>query len=170
MGIELKKAGFTNIYGIDGSPEMLAIADSKGVYKWTWEVLVGSTDLPIGAKYMEELKGSGYDAVFSSACMIKGHFPNTCFEEMLKALRPGGHMIFSIRDIYLNPETDNGMNFVGKLAEMEQAGTMIHIETVHFMKYKGLDFGSGYMEEGANVKIYRKPEAASSEAEEEKKD
>ena len=43
MGIELKKVGYTNIYGIDGSAEMLAIADTKGVYKWTWEVLVGTT-------------------------------------------------------------------------------------------------------------------------------
>ena len=131
---------------------------------------MGTTKLPLGAMYLEELKNSGFDAVFSSACMIKGHFPNTCFEEMLKSLKPGGHMIFSIRDIYLNPETDNGMNFVGKLAELEEAGKMIHVETIHFLKYKGLDFGSGYMEEGANVKIYRKPEAetASKEGEEAK--
>ena len=133
---------------------MLAIADSKGVYKWSWEVLVGMDKLPLGCVQRDEDKYSGFDAVFSSACMIKGHFPNTCFEEMLKTLRPGGHMIFSIRDIYLNPETDNGMNFSGKLAELEEQGTIIHIETVHFTKYVGLQCGSGYMEEGANVKIY----------------
>ena len=67
-------------------------------------------------------------------------------------------MIFSIRDIYLSAETDNGMNFFGKLAELEEAGKIIHIETVHFKKYEGLQFGSGYMEEGANVKIYQKPQ------------
>ena len=27
MGAELKKAGYTNIYGLDGSPQMLEIAD-----------------------------------------------------------------------------------------------------------------------------------------------
>ena len=43
MGLELKKAGYKNIYGLDGSSEMLAIADTKGIYKWTWEVLVGVT-------------------------------------------------------------------------------------------------------------------------------
>ena len=64
--------------------------------------------------------------------MIKGHFPNTCFEEMLKTLKPGGYMIFSIRDIYLNPETDNHMNFVGKLTELEQQGKMVHVASVHF--------------------------------------
>lgn len=138
MGIELKKVGYNNIYGLDGSAQMLAIADSKGVYKWTWEVLVGVAELPLGAIYREDLKGSGFDAVFCSACLIKGHLPNCCFEEMLKSLRPGGYMIFSIRDIYLNPETDNGMNFVGKLAELEEQGVMNHIETIHYTKYKGL--------------------------------
>ena len=38
MGIELKKAGYKNIYGLDGSPQMLEIADGKNCYKWTWEV------------------------------------------------------------------------------------------------------------------------------------
>ena len=55
MGAELKKVGFTNVYGLDGSPEMLTQADSKGVYKWTWEVLVGVTKLPLGALYREDL-------------------------------------------------------------------------------------------------------------------
>ena len=119
MGIELKKAGYKSIYGLDGSADMLAIADTKGVYNWTWEVLVGVTPLPVVIKYSSELENSGFDAIFSSACLIKGHFPNTCFEEMLKVLRPGGYMIFSIRDIYLNTETDSGMNYVGKLAELE---------------------------------------------------
>ena len=120
MGVELKKVGYTNIYGIDGSPQMLEIADTKGCYKWTWEVLVGTHKLPLGAVFTEVLPDSGFDAVFSSACMIKGHLPNSCFEEMLKVLRPGGHMIFSIRDIYMNPETDNGMGFSVKLTELEE--------------------------------------------------
>ena len=46
MGAELKKAGYKSIYGLDGSADMLAIADNKGVYNWTWEVLVGVTPLP----------------------------------------------------------------------------------------------------------------------------
>ena len=157
MGLELQKVGYTNIYGIDGSAQMLAIADTKGCYKWTWEVLVGTDKLPLGAVYSTQLENSGFDACFSSACMIKGHMPNSCFEEMLTILRPGGYMVFSIRDIYVNPETDNGMGYSAKLAELEEQGKMILIESKHFIKYEGIDFGSGYMEEGANIKIYQKP-------------
>ena len=72
-------------------------------------------------------------------------------------------MIFSIRDIYVNPETDNGMNFAGKLAELVEQGLLIEITNVHYVKYKGLQFGSGHQEEGANVKIYQKPQAPATE-------
>ena len=117
-------------------------------------MLVGITPLPSEVLYDSELENSGFDAIFSSACLIKGHFPNTCFEEMLKVLRPGGYMIFSVRDIYLNTETDNGMNYVGKMAELEHQGKILLIDNVHYTKYEGLQFGSGYHEEGANVRIY----------------
>ena len=114
LGEELKKQGFTDVCGIDGSSDMLKIADSKGVYKQTWKVLVGLDQLPAEALYTGE--GTGFDIVVCSACMIKGHFPNSCYEEFLKVLTPGGFFVFSIRDIYLDSATDNGMDFVGKLA------------------------------------------------------
>ena len=139
---------------------MLAIADTKGVYNWTWEVLVGVTPLPFGILYNTEVEDSGFDAIFSAACMIKGHFPNSCFEEMLKVLRPGGYLIFSIRDIYMNNETDNGQDYIGKLAELERENKIIPVDSVHFTKYEGLELGTGYHEEGASVKIYLKPSAA----------
>ena len=55
------------------------------------------------------------DLAVASAVMIKGHFPNTCFVEMLKTVKVGGYIAFTIRDIYLDEATDNGMNFKGAL-------------------------------------------------------
>ena len=88
--------------------------------------------------------------------MIKGHFPNSCYEEFLKVLVPNGTFVFSIRDIYLDPATDNGMDFVGKLAQLTADGKIKHIKTVKYTKYKGLQFGSGHQEEPANIMIYQK--------------
>lgn len=96
------------------------------------------TTLPVDILYDSEVENSGFDAIFSSACMIEGHFPNSCFEEMLKVLRPGGFMIFSIRDIYMNSETDLGQDYIGKLAELEREGKIIPVDEVHFTKYEGL--------------------------------
>ena len=86
--------------------------------------------------------------------MIKGHFPNTCYEEFLKTLKPSGFMAFTIRDIYLSKETDNGMGFSGKLQSLKEAGKIKHICTEKYIKYKGLQFGSGHQEEPANIMIY----------------
>lgn len=46
-----------------------------------------------------------------SACMIVGHFPNTCYNEFLKVLKNNGLIFFTIRDIYLDEKTDNEMNY-----------------------------------------------------------
>ena len=77
LGIELAKNGFSNIVGVDGSPEMLAVAkskqiDGKPVYRNFCVCLIGSEPL--------SLAETDFDIVVSSACMIKGHFPNTVFD------------------------------------------------------------------------------------------
>ena len=70
-----------------------------------WPLLVGLDALPEEIVYEESKEGSGFDAVFSSATMLPGHFPNTCYGEMLKVLRPGGFLLFSIRDDMMDPAT-----------------------------------------------------------------
>ena len=80
---------------------MLEVANSKHIYKKTWTVLVGVDDLPIDIP-------TDCDMAVASACMIKGHFPKSSFAEMLKTVKINGYISFTIRDIYMNSETDNG--------------------------------------------------------------
>lgn len=148
-GIELQKVGFTNIYGIDGSHDMLEIAKTKNIYKDAWVCLVGLDPLP-------EAVPLNCDIAVASAVMIKGHFPNTCYVEMLKTVISGGHIAFTIRDIYLDHSTDNGMNFKDALEELEASGKMQLVKRERYVKYKGLAMGSGHQEEGANILIYKK--------------
>ncbi len=42
----LKQAGYTDLYGLDGSKEMLEVARGKNLYKNSWVVLVGVDELP----------------------------------------------------------------------------------------------------------------------------
>ena len=158
LGVELKKVGYTNISGVDGSPEMISVAHSKGCYlpEQIWTLLVGKDELPEAIVYQEGREGSGFDAVFSSATMLPGHFPNTCYAEMLKVLRPGGYLLFAIRDDMLDAATDQGCNFIGKLEELVAAGEMTPVESVPFVKYRGLDLGAHMSETPATVKIYKK--------------
>jgi hypothetical protein len=43
--------------------------------------------------------------------MIKGHFPNNCYSLFLPLIKKGGHMIFTIRNKYLDSKTDEGMGY-----------------------------------------------------------
>ena len=75
---------------------------------------------------------------------------------MLSCVKIGGFIAFTIRDIYLDAATDNGMNYKPTLDALIRE-CQIKLE-VHerYVKYKGLQFGSGHQEEGANVFVYRK--------------
>ena len=132
------------------------MARSKGIFKEVHVCLVGLEPLPDKLLYKEEIEDSGFELVLSSACMIKGHFTNACFEEFLKVLKPGGHFAFTIRDIYMNSETDNGMDFIPKLNQLQEANLIKHVKTVDFLKYKGLQFGTGYQEDPAKIMIFQK--------------
>ena len=65
-------------------------------------------------------------------------------------------MAFTIRDIYLNTETDHGQNYSGALAELEKENKITLVDKVKYTKYKGLQYGDGYKEEQASVMVYRK--------------
>ena len=130
---------------------------SRTCYQDCYQNMVGSDPLP--NDLVEKMKADGpYDLILSSACMIKGHFPNTCYNTFLECMKPGAEMIFTIRDIYINSETDSGMNFHGALDKLEKEDKVIQkIDQIHYTKYKGLNFlGIGHQEEGANVMIYKK--------------
>ena len=83
---------------------MLEVARSKKIYKELRILLVGVEELPSDCQ-------KECDIAVASACMIKGHFPNTCFSQMLACVKVGGLIAFSIRDIYLDAQTDNGMAY-----------------------------------------------------------
>ena len=69
----------------------------------------------VGVEELKDFEDNSVDLVVSSACMIKGHFTNNCFDTFVKVLKQGCNMVFTIRDKYLNSDTDSGMNFHGAL-------------------------------------------------------
>ena len=84
--------------------------NEKPVYKQLIKCLIGQEVIEDSI-----LRSDSFDIIVSSACMIKGHFPNNCFDTFLIYLKKDGQMIFSIREKYLNSETDSGMNYHGAL-------------------------------------------------------
>ena len=112
--------------------------------------------MPEAVMFHPEVPDSGFSACCASACMLPGHFPNTCFKEMLKTLRPHGFIVFAIRDDMMNNATDQGCDFVGKLSSLVAAGEIELVVSTPYQKYKGLSLGPCMSETPAAIKIYKK--------------
>ena len=92
MGEVLAPLGYGELVGIDISREMLELARKKGVYKDLRQMeLGGRLDFPDDA----------FVAVVSTGVFTAGHAPPESFDELIRATRSGGYMIFSVRtDVY----------------------------------------------------------------------
>jgi predicted TPR repeat methyltransferase len=86
--------GYQDLVGIDVSRKMLELARSKGAYKDLRHMeLGGQLDLPSDA----------FAAVVATGVFAAGHAPPESFDELIRATKPGGYMIFSVRtDVYLD--------------------------------------------------------------------
>ena len=92
-GEVLAPLGYRDLIGIDISPNMLELARTKGVYKDLRQMeLGGQLDLPSDA----------FAAVVATGVFAAGHAPPESFEELIRATKSGGYIIFSVRtDVYM---------------------------------------------------------------------
>lgn len=92
-GEVLAPLGYRDLIGIDISPNMLELARTKGVYKDLRQMeLGGQLDLPSDA----------FAAVVATGVFAAGHAPPESFEELIRATKSGGCVIFSVRtDVYM---------------------------------------------------------------------
>lgn len=88
-GLALKLAGFTTIDGVDLSPEMLAQAREKGIYR-KLDLIEAGASLPAAA--------GGYDAIAAIGVIGAGAAPIAVFDTLMEALEPGGRLVFSFND------------------------------------------------------------------------
>lgn len=89
VGVELARLGYAHIDGVDYSPDMLAEAEKKGVYTRLENAdLTGDLDLP----------SDHYDAVTCVGTFTLGHVGPSALGELIRVVRPGGHLCFSVRD------------------------------------------------------------------------
>ncbi|SMH57906.1 class I SAM-dependent DNA methyltransferase [Mesorhizobium australicum] len=113
-GPYLAALGYQDIDGLDMSSEMLALARGRGVYRNLVEAALGAR-LP--------LADGAYAAVLSTGVFTEGHAPASSLDDMARIVRPGGALIFTVRDSVL----DKG-GFRAKFTELESAGRWARIE------------------------------------------
>lgn len=124
--------GFSEIYGQEGSKSKAKRVMERGIYKEVDTFLLGKQRISAGWR-------RGFDVVTCSDNLKMGLFPATCFTEMMRALKPGGILVFTIADKYLNEETDLGMGYRQKIDELIADPDVRLLSEVSFSKYKGIE-------------------------------
>ncbi|NNE24714.1 MAG: class I SAM-dependent methyltransferase [Rhizobiales bacterium] len=81
VGAELQQLGYTDVDGIDLSPEMLDVARSKGIYR---NLIEADLLKPL------DIADATYDAAISAGTFTTGHVNALRLSEFLRIVKPGG--------------------------------------------------------------------------------
>lgn len=88
-GESLAVLGYRNLTAIDLSREMLDQASKSGAYRQVAQMKLGEA---------LDLERQHFDGVVSTGVFTEGHAPPSSFDELIRVTRPGGHIIFTVRD------------------------------------------------------------------------
>jgi predicted TPR repeat methyltransferase len=113
MGEILTALGYTNVAGFDASEGMLAHAATKDIYQDLRHGLLGQ---PL------DYDDDAFAATVAAGVFTQGHAPLDGLDELVRATRPGGHIVFSIARTYL------GEAFETKARALEDAGKWRRVE------------------------------------------
>ena len=93
-GVELATLGFSALDGVDISPEMLAVASARAIYRKLFEAdLTGP--LPMG--------DGAYGAMICTGTFTHAHVGARCLDELMRCLAPGGVFACTIHSDVLGP-------------------------------------------------------------------
>ena len=119
----LAEKGYTNLDGIDISPDMVRVASERGIYR---ELLVGDVNHAL------EREDESYDAVISSGTFTHGHVGPEPLDEIFRILKPGGVLACTIhRDLW------ESMGFNTRLESLVATGIAQQVSREMGSYYKG---------------------------------
>jgi len=95
VGGILKEKGFTQLYAIDMSGDMLNVAEAKGIYTSLTPAVLGEP-LDFPTNY--------FSGVVSAGTFTEGHAPATGLVELIRITKPGGLIVFSLNNILDTPQ------------------------------------------------------------------
>ena len=108
VGEVLHQMGYTNLSALDLSKGMLDVARGKNVYRELYEMRLG--------EHLDFVDNT-FDAIIAVGVFTLGHAPAHSLDELLRIIRPKGHLCFLTRkDVF----EEHG--FGEKLGAMEKEG------------------------------------------------
>ncbi|WP_299675062.1 methyltransferase domain-containing protein [uncultured Roseobacter sp.] len=98
-GLALKLAGFETIDGVDLSPDMLAQAEAKRLYR-TLTVIDADAPLPVDL--------ANYAAIAAIGVIGAGAAPISVFDDLMRGMAPGALLVLSLNDHALQDRANEG--------------------------------------------------------------
>ena len=108
VGVALDSLGYNRIDALDYSAEMLEQARTKGIYDSLYQA-----DLMKPLEFADD----AYDAVICVGTFTYGHVDATAFDELVRITRPGGLVVFTIRE-----DAYEECGFRARIEELERDG------------------------------------------------
>ncbi len=106
----LADAGYTQLDGLDLSPDMVRVAAERGIYR---ELLVGDLNQPLARD------DASYDGIISSGTFTHGHVGPEPLSEIIRVLRPGGVLACTVHQDLWEP-----MGFAARFEQLTQDGSV----------------------------------------------
>ena len=100
--------GYHSVTGADFSEPMMKIARAKGLYEGFQRITLGET-APFATDH--------FSVTLCCGVITPGHAPASAFDEPVRVTKPGGKLIFSLRD-----DTQQEPEYPAKIAVMESSG------------------------------------------------
>lgn len=110
----LKALGYDDLAGLDYSREMLKLAAGRGAYGELKQAELGR-ELP--------WPNGHFAAFLSTGVFTAGHAPASSLDELARITRPGGHAVFTVRDILVEEA-----GFREKFRQLETTGRWRAVE------------------------------------------
>ncbi|XP_035688013.1 uncharacterized protein LOC118423840 [Branchiostoma floridae] len=126
-GEELVQLGFTDIDGVDGSQDMLNLAERKQIYKRLICDFVGPNRL--------DIENDTYDAIACCSSFAPGHLKEDCLPELIRVVKPGGYIIITFREEYLYIVEDYNGKLEPAMARLQDDGLWERVSREVFPKF-----------------------------------
>lgn len=136
-GAELAAKGFTTIDALDYSPQMLAVAEARGIYR---KLIEADLNMPL------DLPDAAWDAMICTGTFTHAHVGGKCLGELFRLLKPGGLFACTVHADVWEPA-----GFAEEVARLAAAGIL---ETRHHEP--GTYYASSQTPEGFYI-LWRKP-------------
>ena len=125
VGAFLSENGYSNITGLDYSPEMLSQAKGKDVYQALIQCDLTQT---------LDIAENTYDAVISVGTFTSGHVGPEALGELVRITKPGGCICFTVRESVWTE--DNYQDEIAKI-EKTKKWELLEEQTTDYIKQEG---------------------------------